>query len=626
MDNYIVSARKYRPATFSTVVGQQPVTTTLKNAISSNQVAQAYLFCGPRGVGKTTCARILAKTINCFNRSAEIEACNTCDSCSSFNEGHSLNIYELDAASNNTVDEIRNLIDQVRLAPQIGNHKVYIIDEVHMLSQQAFNAFLKTLEEPPPHAIFILATTEKHRILPTILSRCQIFDFNRIRVPDIAQHLEEIAGKEGITANIDGLHLIAEKADGALRDALSMFDQIVSFAGKEVSYEQVLENLNILDYDYYFKACEAASRHDIPTLLNLFDDVLRLGFDGHHFITGLGNHFRNLLVCRDPATLSLLEVGDNVKARYQEQANLLEYTTLLSALKIISTCDIHYKQSKNARLLVELALMQVASLGAPEAEKKKHSFILDAKSPSIGGKKGSNRGPDLGKKPVSSPPVSEKIVEETSPTTASTVAPKKVPAVMPQIKKEPEILVEEDSEAYKKEEFPEPIGFEPEALVRAMKKPSISIREALASSTQPKPEQGDASEDENLETIQRPTDPITLDKFMACWTQYAEDIRITKQSFYTTLTKREPALREGNLVEVTIDNRVQERDLIREKPLLLEFLRKELNNYDLNITSILTETEDDAHLYTAKEKFNRLAQKNPNLLTLQRKFKLEIDY
>ena len=373
MERFVVSARKYRPQTFETVVGQQHITTTLKNAIKNNHLAQAFLFCGPRGVGKTTCARILAKTINCFNLTADTEACDKCDSCTSFNSGQSLNVFELDAASNNSVEDIRNLIDQVRFAPQLGQYKVYIIDEVHMLSSAAFNAFLKTLEEPPKHAIFILATTEKHKIIPTILSRCQIFDFNRIRIEDISNHLAYIAKTEGITAEEDALRVIAQKADGGLRDACSMFDQMVSFGGNNLTYKSVIENLNVLDYDYYFKITDALNTQDNSTVLLTFNEILNNGFDGHHFISGLGEHLRNLLVCKDAITIQLLEVSENVKQKYLQQAQACSTQFLLKALGIINRCDVSYKTAKNQRLQVEIALLQISYLNTAsvDAEKKK---------------------------------------------------------------------------------------------------------------------------------------------------------------------------------------------------------------------------------------------------------------
>jgi len=369
MSDFVVSARKYRPQTFDSVVGQKSITTTLKSAIKNDHLAQAFLFCGSRGVGKTSTARILAKTINCFNRTADFEACNGCESCESFNSGSSLNVYELDAASNNSVDNIRELIQQVGIAPQLGSHKVYIIDEVHMLSTSAFNAFLKTLEEPPKHAIFILATTEKHKIIPTILSRCQIFDFNRIKVKDIADHLVHIAQQEGITAEPEALHVIAQKADGALRDALSIFDQIVTFSGNEITYQHVIDNLNILDYDYYFTVVDLTQKEDIPAALLLLNDVVEKGFDPHNFVSGLADHYRNLLVCKDVRTASLLEVGESVQEKYKEQAKAIEADEIIRALGVLSKTDVEYKSSKNQRLLVEMALMQLCSI-KQESQKK----------------------------------------------------------------------------------------------------------------------------------------------------------------------------------------------------------------------------------------------------------------
>jgi DNA polymerase III subunit gamma/tau len=363
MENFVVSARKYRPSNFKSVVGQQHITTTLKNAIKNNHLAQAFLFCGPRGVGKTTCARILAKTINCQNVTADFEACNVCDSCKAFQNNASFNVHELDAASNNSVDDIRSLVEQVRYAPQQGQYKVYIIDEVHMLSNAAFNAFLKTLEEPPKYAIFILATTEKHKVIPTILSRCQIFDFNRIQIADIAEHLKFISSEEKIDYEDEALRLIATKADGALRDALSIFDLIVSYsAGNKVTYQETIDNLHILDYDYYFKVVDALLEGSIASALLIFDEILRKGFDGHNFIVGLTEHLRDLIVSKDPFTIELLQVSDSAKEKYIQQSQLATMSFLLSALNICNQSDIHYKSSKNQRLHVELALMKLAKL------------------------------------------------------------------------------------------------------------------------------------------------------------------------------------------------------------------------------------------------------------------------
>lgn len=375
MDDFIVSARKYRPQHFNTVVGQSHITNTLKQAIKSGKIAQAYLFCGPRGVGKTTCARIFAKTINCTNLTEQGEACDKCESCLSFNSGASLNVYELDAASNNSVEDIRNLVDQVRFAPQLGEYKVYIIDEVHMLSTAAFNAFLKTLEEPPKHAKFILATTEKHKIIPTILSRCQVFNFNRIKTEDISGHLEYIAHTENVDFEQEAMHVIAQKADGGLRDACSIFDQMVAFTGNHLSYKAVVENLHVLDYDYYFKLTDAALNGRLPEVLVIFDDILNKGFDGHNFIIGFGEHLRNLLVCKDQYTVQLLEVSDNLKQRFAEQAQQAPLPFLLKSLAVINKCDVNYKAAKNQRLQVEMALMQISYLNtaSADAEKKKMS-------------------------------------------------------------------------------------------------------------------------------------------------------------------------------------------------------------------------------------------------------------
>ena len=370
MTDFVVSARKYRPQTFDTVVGQKSISATLKSAIKNNHLAQAFLFCGSRGVGKTTIARILAKTVNCFHPTENIEACDTCDSCISFNSGNSFNVFELDAASNSGIDDIRVLIDQVRIPPQIGKHKIYILDEVHGLSTAAFNSFLKTLEEPPKHAILILATTEKHKVIPTILSRCQIFDFEKIRVKDIADHLGEIAVKEGVTAEPEALHLIAMKADGALRDALSIFDQVISFCGNNLTFQDVVTNLHVLDYDYYFKLVDFFFAEDISASLLLFNEILEKGFDGHSFLNGLSDHFRSLLICKDSRTLVLLEVPESVKARFNEQAKPWEAKQIMRALYVISKADVEYKQSKNHRLLIEIVLMQMCSL-QQELEKKK---------------------------------------------------------------------------------------------------------------------------------------------------------------------------------------------------------------------------------------------------------------
>ncbi|HSY76120.1 MAG TPA: DNA polymerase III subunit gamma/tau, partial [Bacteroidia bacterium] len=434
MEDFVVSARKYRPSTFKTVIGQKAIVNTLKNAISDHHLAQTFLFCGQRGVGKTSCARILAKTINCFNLSAETEACNECESCVSFNDGRSMNVHELDAASNNSVDDIRGLIEQVRFAPQLGKYKVYIIDEVHMLSQAAFNAFLKTLEEPPAHAIFILATTEKHKIIPTILSRCQIFDFKRIQLKDVAEHLAYIAGEEGVNAAPEALHIIAEKGDGSMRDSLSIFDQMVSFAGKELTYKKVIDNLNILDYDYYFKVTDAILQGDIPTALLTFDEILNNGFDGHLFISGMGEHFRNLIVAKNPITAVLLEKGGQLKEKYVWQAAQYPETFLFSGLNILNQSDVSYKLAVNQRLLVELTLMKLCNLAIAKT--------------------------DAPASPAAATPVQK---QTAAPAVAAPVAPKVTPAAVAPKVAEP-----------KQEYKPEPPPQAAPAPVKKVSMPSIN--------------------------------------------------------------------------------------------------------------------------------------------------------
>lgn len=375
MDNYIVSARKYRPSTFKDVVGQKALTTTLKNAIQNQKLAHAYLFCGPRGVGKTSCARIFAKTINCMHPTADGEACNACESCQAFNEQRSLNIHELDAASNNSVDDIRSLIDQVRIPPAIGKYKVFIIDEVHMLSPAAFNAFLKTLEEPPHHALFILATTERHKVLPTILSRCQTYNFNRISIADMVEHLEYVASKEGIQAEPEALNVIAQKADGGMRDALSIFDQVASYTNGNITYQAVIQNLNVLDYDYYFRMTDLILNGNIRASLLLLNEIINKGFDAQNIVTGLASHFRDLLVCKDPATLVLFEVGASIREHYKEMAQRCPETFLFKAIELANTCDQNYRTSRNKRLLVELMLIQLCQLSLPVADDKKKSPV-----------------------------------------------------------------------------------------------------------------------------------------------------------------------------------------------------------------------------------------------------------
>jgi DNA polymerase-3 subunit gamma/tau len=590
MENFVVSARKYRPATFDTVVGQKSITDTLKNAIKNHRLAQAFLFCGPRGVGKTTCARILAKTINCQNISAEGEACDQCESCKSFNSGQSLNVYELDAASNNSVDDIRSLIDQVRFAPQMGKYKVYIIDEVHMLSQQAFNAFLKTLEEPPKHAIFILATTEKHKIIPTILSRCQIFDFNRIQVEDIASHLAFIARNENVTADADALHIIAQKADGALRDACSIFDQIVSFAGNKLSYKAVIDNLNILDYDYYFKVTDAFLAEDIPASLLLFNEILNNGFEGHHFITGLGEHLRNVIVCKDPSTLELLEVSPNIKDKYKEQSGKCTVAFLLKALNTVNKCDAQYKSSKNQRLQVELCLMQLASLNSSEVEKKNVQRIVD-KQPGVA-----------------------KRTEQTANQENKPADERKANGEEPEAKREEARSTVTDTQIQN-----------PEAQVKksSLKNSSPSISQFMG---QAKTNENTTNPDPVVIDHDRPAHSFSQEALESTWNAYAKQVQQKgKLNLYSTLTFRKPLLRENALIEFTIENKVQEETLELEKTELLGFLRKELNNFNSTLKTIINTVESERKPYTAGDKFKRMAEKNPVIQKLKQKFDLDIE-
>ena len=588
MDNYIVSARKYRPSTFDMVVGQQSITNTLKNAIINKQLAQAFLFCGPRGVGKTSCARILAKTINCLDTTKSTEACNICESCKGFNESHSFNIHELDAASNNGVDKIRELVDQVRFAPQIGKYNIYIIDEVHMLSTAAFNAFLKTLEEPPAHAIFILATTEKHKIIPTILSRCQIFDFKRIQVQDIVDHLSFVAEQENITPDKDALHIIAQKADGALRDALSLFDQIVSFCGNTLNYEAVIKNLNILDYDYFFKATDAVLTHKIPTSLNLFNEVLNNGFDGHNYINGLATHFRNLLVAKDPVTLSLLEVGDSIKERYQQQSQSCNQAFLLRALEICNKADLNYRISKNQRLLIEISLMQLCSPKTDSSSVEKKTFNVKLSA------------------------------------SALTESPKKV------------------AEAeYKKPEvdaaIPE-IKIETAAVAPAMDNTNTSNKVVLNFKDQPTrkrtisinaKERDVKKEVEEVAVVKNTLQNVFTQKdLINFWLVYCKEVQMAgKHNLHTILNEKAGVLKDNNNIEICLDNKVQEEVLNEEITPLLRRLKKDLKNDAISLNVIIKQIEEkEMRAYTAEDQFKKMADKNPILLKMKDQFGLEIDF
>lgn len=590
MGNFIVSARKYRPQTFDTVVGQQSITNTLKNAIVNNHLAQAFLFCGPRGVGKTTSARILAKTINCFNLSAETEACNSCESCTSFNEQHSFNIHELDAASNNSVEDIRNLVDQVRIPPQVGDRKIYIIDEVHMLSQAAFNAFLKTLEEPPAHAIFILATTEKHKIIPTILSRCQIFDFKRIQVEDVAKHLEKICENENIEFEPDALHIIGQKADGALRDGLSIFDRMVSFNQNKITYKDTIENLNILDYDYYFKAIDLALKNDIPSSLVLFNEILQKGFDGHNFINGLAEHLRNVLVCKNPQTVELLEVGSTIKERYIAQSQNAGQEFIMGALEICNQCDVQYKASRNQRLLIELGLMQICSLSTEGLKKKRpKSFILAHTAFTT------PKAPVEKHTTAQNNPVKEQINKGyTKPNTAPTqVASKK---------------------AILKKANPQVIG-----KIKKAGLSGLSINNFLNKKEE------NAEDEEYVIATGTARNNFRQDQLNPLWTEYAKTIESRgKVSLFRLFTEKFPKIDDNFLLHFPVESQALADDMQVEKPELLSFLRKKLNNYGINIDFPVLEAEHTKMLYTPQDKYKHMVEKHPELVYLKKLLDLDL--
>lgn len=611
MDNFIVSARKYRPITFDSVVGQQHITGTLKNAIHNNQLAQAFLFCGPRGVGKTTCARILAKTINCENILAGTEPCGACDSCKSFQNGNSFSIHELDAASNNSVDDIRNLIDQVRIPPQAGKYKIYIIDEVHMLSQAAFNAFLKTLEEPPSYAIFILATTEKHKILPTILSRCQIFDFNRIKVEDMASHLARIADGEGIAYDQDGLHIIAQKADGGLRDALSMFDQIVSFSNKNVTYQAVIDNLNILDYDYYFKLTDAILREDAAQTLLIFNEILNHGFDGSHFIAGLSAHFRNLLVAKEPTTLKLLEVSDSIRQKYLQQSQKASPGFLLSALNISNQCEINYKTSKNQRLQVELSLLKTCHIAS--AIKLSQLGSIQIPSAAEGVKKklpepvaGQPQQSSVALSPQATSPVNAPVVEnQVTPRSQANPVNYQASETKEEVKKD---TISNEPPKVKKGGW----GASTAAIIPSLPDLNTIYDNNTVAKEGDEPELIRGSEQRD----------VSFGQFIAVWNSYAEQLKAeNKINLYTMMTAMQPRL-NGVLIEIDVENGVQMDVLQSAKVDVLNYLRVKLQNFSLDLQGVMMEHTISRKPYTSQEKYQAMVNKNPLLDTLRKEFNL----
>ena len=591
MENYIVSARKYRPSTFDSVVGQRALTTTLKNAIATGKLAHAYLFCGPRGVGKTTCARIFAKTINCLSPTADGEACNQCESCQAFNEQRSYNIHELDAASNNSVEDIRTLIDQVRIPPQIGRYKVYIIDEVHMLSQSAFNAFLKTLEEPPHHAIFILATTEKHKILPTILSRCQIYDFNRMNVQDTVGHLQYVAGKEGIQAEPEALTVIAQKADGGMRDALSIFDQVASFTGGNITYQGVIQNLNVLDYEYYFRLVDHFLGNKIPDAMLLLNEVLRKGFDAHHFITGLASHFRDLLVSKDPITLPLLEVGAGIRERYEQQAQKCDQKFLYRAMKLCNDCDLNYRTSKNKRLLVELTLIQCGQLTLPDADDL------------IGG-----RSPRKRLKPLFKQQAVLPTAQQTQPQAGGAAASAPV--------------ANGGNVGMRKSPLPE--------LKEEKRKIPVMKAGQIGMSIRHRPVQQETAK--VATTAVSPTtqadyeDHIFNQRDLSYyWREFAQQqLPVEEKANAARMMNIAPKLLNDTTFEVGVDNNMVEKYMNQLLPRIQAYLRDRLHNRKITMTVRVLEAKEVVRAYSHVERFQLMSKKNPKLLKLKEVFGLEL--
>ena len=586
MDNYIVSARKYRPSTFRSVVGQKSLTTTLKNAIQSNKLAHAYLFCGPRGVGKTSCARIFAKTINCLNPTADGEACNACESCRAFNEQRSYNIHELDAASNNSVDDIRTLIDQVRIPPPIGKYKVFIIDEVHMLTTAAFNAFLKTLEEPPHHALFILATTEKHKVLPTILSRCQIYDFSRISIADMVEHLQYVSSQEGVTAEPEALNVIAQKADGGMRDALSIFDQVVSFTNGNITYQAVIDNLNVLDYEYYFRLTDAILSGNVRASLLILNEILGKGFDGQNIITGLAGHFRDLLVCRDESTLVLFEVGASIRERYKEMAKHCPDQLLFKAIELANTCDLNYRASRNKRLLLELTLIQLCQLTQVAVDDKKKALIEP-----IAGTNPSSQAVNSGQ-PQQPPQAPSVTAAAGAPQVMSTHMPSSVPAPPPSTAPNPARKTARPMGISMKE-----IGVE-KPKHQTVQQATTNVKEVVT--------------------------PFDNDSLVREWDNYAATID-KKVYLKNTMINCKPTLQENYYFEVAVHNPGQQEELINNAIHILPFLRQHLNNSRIQMRVRIVEGNEKHLAYTSTEKLELLMKINPTLGRLRDEFNLTLD-
>jgi len=577
MENYIVSARKYRPTTFESVVGQEALTQTLRNAIRTNHLAHAYLFCGPRGVGKTTCARIFAKTINCLNPTAEHDACNQCESCVAFNEQRSFNIHELDAASNNSVEDIRSLIDQVRIPPQVGKYSVYIIDEVHMLSQGAFNALLKTLEEPPSYAIFILATTEKHKVLPTILSRCQVYDFSRITVADTIHHLQYVAKQEGITASEEALNVVAQKADGGMRDALSIFDQLVSFCGTQISYEQAIEVLNVLDTDYYFRLVNAALVGNVSEALLLLNEVLTKGFDAGNFVTGFAQHLRDVLVSKDAATVQLLETSDAIRQHYQEQAQRCAAKWLFNALDIMNSCDINYRTAKNKRLSVELALVKLCRLTevpVQEVQRVQNTGVQAA-------------------------------------TPAAQPAPRPVTATQPTAVTQPAAAPKPATPTAPPPPKPTSLGAMP-SLGNLGKLSTTPQTASQPTATTPASEQP------------KRNSPFTFDQLKSAWVGQIKHFE-KEERFKAMLTTYELVQDSETKFHITVDNQLQKKEFAKFGKQLMDRVRNVLQNDDVQLRVEVAEYTAAQVAYTSTEKYKILNQLNPHLEEMRQRMNLQIE-
>ncbi|PZR26028.1 MAG: DNA polymerase III subunit gamma/tau [Citrobacter freundii] len=606
MDKFIVSARKYRPQTFDTVVGQSHITTTLKNAIRNNQLAHAFLFCGPRGVGKTTCARILAKTINCENKTPEGEACNTCNSCVSFNDGISLNIHELDAASNNSVDDIRTLVEQVRFAPQAGKYKVYIIDEVHMLSSSAFNAFLKTLEEPPPYAIFILATTEKHKILPTILSRCQIFDFKRITTNDTVEHLQDICNKEEVKADKAALQIIAQKSEGCMRDALSIMDKIVSFTGGELNYTNTLEHLNILDADYYFKLLDAMLQQDLAGALVLYDGINRKGFEGDLVLNGLAEFCRNLLVCKDEKAADLLEVVESFHDKYVETAKKVSPAVLISALNILNEAEINFKSARNKRLHVELTLIKLCYL--------QQAINLSADPNGI---------------------VKKKLIESAKPVAFRQITPFELRESAGDAGSSAKLVIDTGSAktVAPKQETPRPVSTQPVQPLQQTIVPAANTQ-----ATKPSTGSGKIS---GLSKIRQQyqgssmpgtatNQPLNEELLKLAWEEYIEKLKQQKNPAVAPFSLARLSVKDNNVFEVETANNIEQKFIEAERNNLFDFLQQRLKNRLLQFQVIVVETTENRPVedlpLNSKQQFLKMAEQYPLVKELRDRLKLDLDF